>query len=47
MELKVLLLLVKKESLTLMNKKYTTINSKKLAYIDEGEGQPILFIHGK
>ena len=36
---------MKKENLTLMNKKYTVI-SKKIAYIDEGDGQPILFIHG-
>ena len=35
-----------KENLTLMNKKFTTVQSKKIAYVDEGDGQPILFIHG-
>ena len=29
-----------------MNKTYLTVNSKKVAYLDEGQGQPILFIHG-
>ena len=29
-----------------MNKKSTIIQSKNIAYVDEGEGQPILFIHG-
>ena len=37
---------VKRGNLTLMNKKLTTVQSKKMAYVDEGEGQPILFIHG-
>ena len=46
MVLKELLRLVKKESLTLMNKKFTTVQSKNIAYIDEGVGPPILFIHG-
>jgi len=46
MVLKALLHLVKKENLTLMNKKFTTVQSKKIAYVDEGDGQPILFIHG-
>ena len=46
MALKVLLHLVKKENLTLMNKKSSTVHSKKIAYVDEGKGQPILFIHG-
>ena len=27
-------------------KKYLEINSKKMAFIDEGEGDPILFLHG-
>ncbi|RPH04895.1 MAG: alpha/beta fold hydrolase, partial [Alphaproteobacteria bacterium TMED93] len=46
MALKALLHLVKKENLTLMNKKFTTVQSKKIAYVDEGDGQAILFIHG-
>ena len=29
-----------------MNKKSTIIQSKKIAYVDKGDGQPILFIHG-
>ena len=29
-----------------MNKKFTNVFSKKIAYVDEGKGQPILFIHG-
>ena len=37
---------MKKESLTLMNKKSVTVQSKNMSYVDEGEGQPILFIHG-
>ena len=27
-------------------KKYLEINNKKMAFIDEGEGDPILFLHG-
>ena len=27
-------------------KKYKTINGKKMAYIEEGEGDPIVFLHG-
>ena len=46
MALKELLHSVKKESLTLMNKKFATVKSKNIAYVDEGVGQPILFIHG-
>ena len=42
MALKVLLHLVKKGNPTLMNKKSTTVHSKKIAYVDEGKGQPIL-----
>ena len=26
-------------------KKYKTINGKKMAYIEEGEGDPIVFLH--
>ena len=33
-----------KENPTLMNKKFTNVLSKKIAYLDEGKGQPILFI---
>ncbi|MBF95980.1 MAG: haloalkane dehalogenase [Pelagibacterales bacterium] len=29
-----------------MNKKFATVKSKNIAYVDEGVGQPILFIHG-
>ena len=29
-----------------MNKKFITFQSKNIAYLDEGEGQPLLFIHG-
>ena len=29
-----------------MNKKFITFRSKNIAYLDEGEGQPLLFIHG-
>ena len=46
MVLKALPLLVKKESLNLMTKKFITVQSKKMAYVDEGKGEPILFIHG-
>ena len=46
MALKALLHLVKKENPTSMNKKSTTVHSKNIAYVDEGKGQPILFIHG-
>ena len=31
---------------TRYNKKFATINGKKMAYIDEGEGDPIIFQHG-
>ena len=29
-----------------MNKKYCTYNNKKIAYVDEGDGDPIIFFHG-
>ena len=29
-----------------MNKKFITFQSKNIPYLDEGEGQPLLFIHG-
>ena len=29
-----------------MNKKFVSVQSKNMSYVDEGEGQPILFIHG-
>ena len=28
------------------SKQYKTIHGKKMAYIDEGEGDPIVFLHG-
>ena len=43
---KVLLHLVKKENQYLMNKNFLQIKNKKIAYIDEGEGKVLLFIHG-
>ncbi len=46
MALRDLLLLVKKESLILVNKKFISVQSKKISYVDEGKGKPILFIHG-
>ena len=29
-----------------MNKKYCEHNGKRIAYIDEGNGDPIIFFHG-
>jgi|TARA_B100000929_G_scaffold218553_1_gene175196 haloalkane dehalogenase len=29
-----------------MNKKYCKYNNKKIAYVDEGDGDPIIFFHG-
>ena len=29
-----------------MNKKYCEYNNKKIAYVDEGDGDPIIFFHG-
>ena len=35
-----------KENPTLMKKNLLMFFQKKIAYVDEGKGQPILFIHG-
>ena len=43
---KALLHLVKKENQYLMNKKFIKIKNKNIAYVDEGEGNTLLFIHG-
>ena len=37
---------MKRENLNLMNKRFLSINSKNIAFVDEGEGDPIVFIHG-
>jgi haloalkane dehalogenase len=38
--------LVKKENQFLMNKKFIKIKKKKMAYVDQGAGKILLFIHG-
>ena len=37
---------MKKEDLILINKKFIKIHTKDIAYIDDGKGDPIVFIHG-
>ena len=37
---------MKRESLNFVNKKFVSVNSRKIAYIEEGEGKSIVFIHG-
>ncbi len=32
--------------MTPLNKKFITINQHKMAYVDEGQGDPIVFLHG-
>ena len=29
-----------------MNKKFVDVNGRRMAYIEEGEGDPIVFLHG-